>query len=136
MATRCGSGDAAGIGKESVMQPANESGNEVANGTAVNRSAYARVEGHPMRRFALFALVLGVVVAYGLLPESHETQVRAAGQNASACDDEDHGDWGGRAKVCEKRSQTLTLGGSRLAIDTTNGGIEVIGESRKDVAME
>lgn len=45
-------------------------------------------------------------------------------------------DWSPRPHVCERRSATIPLKGGRIAVDGKNGGIEVIGEDRSDVALE
>jgi DUF4097 and DUF4098 domain-containing protein YvlB len=47
-----------------------------------------------------------------------------------------HSWWGGHDRVCELRTTTITLGGQHLAVASENGGIEVTGEDRSDVAIE
>lgn len=41
-----------------------------------------------------------------------------------------------KVRVCESRSTTLPLAGGQLNVSGTNGGIEVTGEDRSDVALE
>ena len=49
---------------------------------------------------------------------------------------EDH-DWGGSdVRLCELRSTTLPLSGGQLNVLGKNGGIEVLGEDRRDIALE
>jgi DUF4097 and DUF4098 domain-containing protein YvlB len=51
--------------------------------------------------------------------------------------DQDNGGWsGGRARVCEMRRTTLPLTNGGVDVKGTNGGIEVIGEDRNDIALE
>jgi DUF4097 and DUF4098 domain-containing protein YvlB len=44
--------------------------------------------------------------------------------------------FGGHAKVCEVRRTTLPLVNGAVEVKGKNGGIEVIGEDRKDIALE
>ncbi len=44
--------------------------------------------------------------------------------------------FGGHARVCELRSTTLPLVNGQLSVVGKNGGIEVIGEERQDIALE
>lgn len=44
--------------------------------------------------------------------------------------------WGSKERVCESRRTTLPLAGGQLSVTGKNGGIEVIGEDRSDVALE
>jgi DUF4097 and DUF4098 domain-containing protein YvlB len=44
--------------------------------------------------------------------------------------------FGGRMKVCEVRRTTLPLVNGKVDVKGTNGGIEVIGEDRSDIALE
>ena len=44
--------------------------------------------------------------------------------------------FGGHARVCELRSTTLPLVNGQLSVSGKNGGIEVIGEDRQDIALE
>lgn len=58
----------------------------------------------------------------------------------SACTDDDHhhsGGWFGNGETaCESRRTTLPLVDGHLRVSGTNGGIEVVGEDRRDVALE
>src|ERR1700722_7878029 len=44
--------------------------------------------------------------------------------------------FGGHARVCELRSTTLPLTDGQLSVAGKNGGIEVIGDERQDIALE
>jgi hypothetical protein len=44
--------------------------------------------------------------------------------------------FGRQARVCELRSTTLPLVNGQLSVSGKNGGIEVIGEERQDIALE
>lgn len=44
--------------------------------------------------------------------------------------------FGGQEKVCELRRVTLPLSSGRLSVSGKNGGIEVFGEDRRDIALE
>lgn len=98
-----------------------------------------------MRRFILFAIAFSAVVAAGaLLPfnQSNGHAVAAAAPqgnwSSGTCPEKTSQGWGGwgQARACELRRTTLTLSASHLSLDTTNGGIEVMGEDRPDVAIE
>ena len=54
----------------------------------------------------------------------------------SPCPSDNHPWSGGQERVCELRSVTLPLANGQLAVSGTNGGIEVVGESRQNVALE
>lgn len=93
-----------------------------------------------MRRFALFIVGLTAIVLLGVsMPHSHH-YVRAASQVQSGnwqngdCADTGH-HWG-QAHVCQMRRTSFSLPAGHLSVDTTNGGIEVVGEDRSDVALE
>src|ERR1700751_4231517 len=47
-----------------------------------------------------------------------------------------HHSWGSGERVCESRRTTLPLAGGQLGVTGKNGGIEVVGEDRNDVALE
>ena len=90
-----------------------------------------------MRGFALFATV---VVASSILGtnayafpagSSMSWQTGECGDNWNA---RHHG--GDRARACELRRTTFSLAGAHLGVASKNGGIEVIGEDRSDVALE
>jgi len=44
--------------------------------------------------------------------------------------------FGGKEKVCELRRTTLPLVNNQVTVSGKNGGIEVIGEDRQDIALE
>jgi hypothetical protein len=103
-----------------------------------------------MRRFALFVTAFLIVAVLGIsLPRSraHASASPAFAQQSgnwhtSACGDDEgnthnHWGWGGNeSRVCELRRTTFALAGSHLGVGSENGGIEVIGEDRSDVAVE
>ncbi len=93
-----------------------------------------------MRRFALFVVAFTAVVLLGVsLPHSHR-HVHAAAQAQTGnwhngdCDDNGH-HWG-QAHVCQMRRTSFALPSGRISVETVNGGIEIIGEDRSDVALE
>jgi len=47
-----------------------------------------------------------------------------------------HHSWSSEERACESRRTTLPLTGGQLNVSGTNGGIEVTGEDRGDVALE
>jgi hypothetical protein len=105
-------------------------------------TAYSGHEVRAMRRFILFVLSLTTIVVLGVaLPHSHmnaraaAAQVQPAGswQNGTC---EDQGRHWGEAHVCQMRRTTFTLPSGHMSVETTNGGIDVIGEDRSDVALE
>ena len=52
-------------------------------------------------------------------------------------DDEGNNNWFGHpGRVCELRRTTLPLINGQLSVSGENGGIEVIGEERQDIALE
>lgn len=105
-----------------------------------------------MRRFVLFAAVfVAVVVAGTVLPHSHahasaargaaSGQVPSGNWHTGECDGDEgnthnHFGWGNQSRVCELRRTTVALSGKHLGVGSENGGIEVIGEDRGDVAVE
>ena len=93
-----------------------------------------------MRRFALFIVCLTAIVLLGVsLPHSHH-YVRAAALPPSGNwhngDCADNGNHWGEAHVCQMRRTTFALPSGRLTVNTTNGGIDIVGEDRSDVALE
>jgi hypothetical protein len=95
-----------------------------------------------MRRFVLFVLAFCAIVMLGaLLPHSrlHDHSVAAAqvagNWRTGDCDDSSKNHWG-NPHVCQMRRTTFALPSGHLSVDTTNGGIEVIGEDRPDVSLE
>jgi len=97
-----------------------------------------------MRRFVLFVLAFCAIVVLGVaLPHSHfQDRAVAAAQlpenwHASDCSkDTNHwSHWSGTT-VCQMRRTTLALPSGHLSVNTVNGGINVSGEDRSDVALE
>ena len=121
--------------------------------------------GHPMRRFAIFAAVLLIVVGVGSQPwniggtgrwrgllngfRAHakhadmgngKTIATSDGWTIRDCSGEDrnHTNWGwggDRQHACEVRSITIAKPGS-LNVSSMNGGIRIVGEDRQDVHIE
>ena len=93
-----------------------------------------------MRRFAAFILCFTVLVVLGVaLPHSHRgVHAAAAAQTGNWHNDgcEDNGNHWGEAHVCQMRRTTFALPSGHISVDTTNGGIDVTGEDRSDVALE
>jgi len=93
-----------------------------------------------MRRFALFIVCFTVIVVLGVsLPHSrHGVRAAAAAQTGNwhngECDDKSN-HWG-EAHVCQMRRTTFALPSGRVSVSTVNGGIDVMGEDRNDVALE
>lgn len=82
-----------------------------------------------MRRFALgcFALLAATTLGH------------AQNFSTSPCNDHDEGgsSWfGHNARACEIRRTVVPLTGGHLSVTGKNGGIEVIGEDRHDIALE
>ena len=105
-------------------------------------TTYPSPEVRAMRRFVLFVLAFCAIVVLGaLLPPSrlHDRGVAAAqvagNWHTGNCDDNNNSHWGS-AHVCQMRRTTFTLPSGHLSVDTTNGGINVVGEDRSDVALE
>jgi hypothetical protein len=105
-------------------------------------SAYSGHEVRAMRRFIVFILSLTAIVVLGVaLPHLPINARAAAAQpkpagNWQSGDCGDHGGRWGEAHACQMRHTTFTLPSSHLSVETTNGGIDVIGEDRSDVALE
>lgn len=95
-----------------------------------------------MRRFIVFILCLTAIVVLGVvLPHDHINARAAAAPggptgNWQTGDCADRGGHWGQAHACQMRQTTFTLPSAHLRVETTNGGIEVIGEDRSDVALE
>ncbi|HEX4007914.1 MAG TPA: DUF4097 family beta strand repeat-containing protein [Acidobacteriaceae bacterium] len=97
-----------------------------------------------MRRFVVFVLAFCAVVVLGaLLPQSRfraravsAAQLPSNWHGGECPDDSNHwGHWG-QAHVCQMRTTTVALASGHMSVNTTNGGIEVTGEDRSDVALE
>jgi Toastrack DUF4097 len=104
-------------------------------------SPYSGHEVRAMRRFILFILSLTAIVVLGVTLPHVPINARAAAEAGSTgnwqngnC--EDRGGHWGEARACQMRHTTFTLPSGHLSVDTTNGGIDVIGEDRTDVALE
>lgn len=96
-----------------------------------------------MRRFAIFVAVLATIVSIGIWHKTQAGVVMAQANNwaTGECDqtgDSGHHGWGfgGRENVCQLRTTTIHLSGQHLGVSSENGGIQVIGENRTDVAIE
>jgi hypothetical protein len=83
-----------------------------------------------------------IVIAIPLLAASLQApQLQAQSFTTSPCGD-DQGNtsnnsfFGSNKKVCELRRATIPLVNGQLNVSAKNGGIEVIGEDRKDIALE
>ena len=95
-----------------------------------------------MRRFVVFVLAFSALIVGGaVLPHCHlcahavvAAQLPANWQTGE-CPDDNHSHWG-QARVCQMRRTTFALPSGHLSVDTTNGGIDVTGEDRSDVALE
>ena len=130
------------------------------------QTPYQQPEGHPMRRFAVFLTVLVVIVIAGSHPRHtspttsclrslfsgvhvHAKSVIPVAYGAALgttdgwavhdCSGEgnDHNSWGSgnRVRACEIRTMTIPAP-SRLNVSSMNGGIQIIGEDRKDVLVD
>jgi hypothetical protein len=93
-----------------------------------------------MRRFALFVVSFTAIVVLGVsLPHSHRHVHAAAAAQPGDWhngDCEDNSNHWGEAHVRQMRRTTLSLSSGRLGVNITNGGIDVTGEDRSDVALE
>ncbi|MGA7522507.1 MAG: DUF4097 family beta strand repeat-containing protein [Acidobacteriaceae bacterium] len=104
-------------------------------------SAYSGHEVRAMRRFILFILSLTAIVVLGVTLPHAPVNAHAAAQarptgNWQNGNCEDRGGHWGEAHACQMRHTTFTLPAGHLSVQTTNGGIDVIGEDRSDVALE
>lgn len=98
-----------------------------------------------MRRFILFVIVFTAVVISGVvLPHSrlnaHAVMAdqQSGNWHSGDCgrDNDNRGSHWGESHVCQMRRTTFALPSGHLSVDTTNGGIDVTGEDRSDVALE
>ena len=123
---------------------------------------YGTPQGNPMRRFAIFAAVLLVIVGAGSVPwkgnsgwRGFLSSFRAHAKHADQRDgralstsegwtirdcsgeDKDHTNWGWghQEHACEVRTITISKP-DKLNVSSMNGGIHVIGEDREDVKIE
>ncbi|MFP5228048.1 MAG: DUF4097 family beta strand repeat-containing protein [Acidobacteriota bacterium] len=103
-------------------------------------SAYPPSEVRAMRRFALFIVCFTAIVLLGVSVPHRHHDVSAASQpqtgnwHTGDCEHNEH-PWG-QAHACEMRRTTFSLPAGHLSVDTTNGGIDVVGEDRSDVELE
>lgn len=96
-----------------------------------------------MRRFVIFVLAFCAIVCLGALAPQRSFytthNVRAAqlpsNWSTGECDNNNDHNWG-QAHVCQMRRTTFALAGGHLSVETQNGGIDVTGEDRSDVALE
>ena len=93
-----------------------------------------------MRRFAAFILCFTAIVVLGVaLPHSHRHVHAAAAalpSNWHSGDCDDNSNHWGEAHVCQMRRTTFALPSGHIGVETTNGGIDVIGEDRSDVSLD
>lgn len=102
-----------------------------------------------MRRFAAFVLVFCAIIVFGaLVPRRHavchslfrrsafivHAAQLPANWHTGECDE--NGNHWGKPHVCQMRQTTFTLPSGHLSVNTTNGGIEVMGEDRSDVELD
>ncbi len=78
--------------------------------------------------------VLWVALALGGVGSG--TAQHFAVRSCAANEGESGGWFGGQKHACELRSATLPLVDGRVRVNNVNGGIEVVGEDRRDVALE
>jgi hypothetical protein len=84
-----------------------------------------------MRRFVL-GCTLTLLAAIPLHAQSFTT----APCNGDEGNTHNNSFFGGKEKVCELRRATLPLVNNQVTVSGKNGGIEVIGEDRQDIALE
>ncbi len=85
-----------------------------------------------MRPFA-FAIVATTLL---LTPHAH-AQSFTTGACSGDSGQEHHSGWFGSGETaCEARRAVIPLDNGRIRVEGTNGGIEVVGEDRRDVALE
>ena len=95
-----------------------------------------------MRRFALFIVCFTAIVAARRVASAlassrpRRRSGRAQAGNWKNGDCEDNGNHWGEAHVCQMRHTTFALPSGRMSVETVNGGIDIIGEDRSDVALE
>ena len=123
---------------------------------------YGPSQGNPMRRFAIFAAVLAVVVGVGTQPwngsggwrgfvnsfrphakhaDKHDGKALATSEGWAIRDcsgsdkDQTNWGWGHQERACELRTITIASP-DKLKVSSMNGGIHVVGEDRPDVKIE
>jgi hypothetical protein len=127
----------------------------------MSQTSYTPTGGHPMRRFALFVVVLSIVAFVGSQPwngrghhlmdcfrahaKSNVSPVYGAAMGSTdgwaihdcSGEDSDHTNWGwgDHERACETRTITIAAPG-KLDVSSMNGGIRILGEDRKDVQID
>jgi len=126
----------------------------------MTQPSYRPSEGHPMRRFAIFAAALVIVVGIGSQPwnggwrgflngfhahakhsDSLDSKVTGSTDGWTIHDctgaDKDHTNWGWghQEHACEVRSITIAKP-EKLSVSSMNGGIHILGEDRRDVQID
>ena len=102
-----------------------------------------------MRRLLFFTATFVALVVAGTALPRFATRAHAASQTPTGtgnwktgeCGSDEgntHNHWGrgDQERVCELRRTTFTPEGNHLAVSSMNGGIEVVGEDRSDIAVE
>lgn len=103
-----------------------------------------------MRRFVLFVLAFCAIVGLGAVAPHrpfcsrimhsmrviHTVRAAQLPSSWSTGQCEDNKNHWGQARACEMRRTTFALPGGHLSVETENGGIQVTGEDRSDVALE
>jgi hypothetical protein len=132
----------------------------------MSQTSYPQPGDHPMRRFALFVLVLAIVVGVGSQPWSggarsggwrgfiggfraHAKTDRSPAYGAAlgsadgwtihdcSGEDRDHTNWGWGHQQRACEMRTITIAApAKLDVSSMNGGIRIIGEDRKDVLID
>lgn len=128
----------------------------------MTQSGYGNPQGNPMRRLAIFAAVLLVIVGVGSSPwndrggwrgflnsfrahakhsDQHDGRSLATSDGWTIRDcsgeDKDHTNWGWghQEHACEVRTITIAKP-DKLKVSSMNGGIRIVGEDRQDVRIE
>src|SRR6202044_4180152 len=97
-----------------------------------------------MRRLVPLLIVLSLVVMVGSVPPaSAYSSDQGGGWKVSPCGADEgnthnnfNSGWGHQERVCELRTMTIKLGGTRLGVKSENGGMEVTGEERGAVLIK
>src|SRR5579862_7264628 len=85
-----------------------------------------------MRKF-IFGFLLALLLSAGLLAQTFTTGPCTGDEGNT-----NNNNWfsGHQERVCELRSTTLPVIDGQVSLSGENGGIEVIGEERRDTALE
>jgi DUF4097 and DUF4098 domain-containing protein YvlB len=93
-----------------------------------------------MRRFVLLATALAAGSIFGshAYAQSGNNSSSVSWQTSGCGDDwsRSHNHWSEEARACELRRVTFSLSGDQLGVTSKNGGIDIVGENRNDVALE